>query len=256
LEEAFAINQRAMHLAVRVSPYYFRFAAIDEIWLNLAKGDIPKAAQRCAEIEPLMNDDEKRGMFLLGKASLLFAQGYYSEILPVVEEPMRELEQGGANWYLINLMPIQALALQASGREEDALNILRHCLTLAEPEGYVRAFVEKGSPMARLLQTALRQGIETQYITGLLSAFNLPTVTLESGTAAFRYSGGKLIEPLSERELEVLRFLNTNLSTPEIAREMILAPSTIRTHVRNIYAKLDAHGRIEAIQKAKDLDLI
>jgi LuxR family maltose regulon positive regulatory protein len=54
----------------------------------------------------------------------------------------------------------------------------------------------------------------------------------------------------------VLRFLNTKLSTPEIAHEMILAPSTIRTHVRNIYAKLGAHGRIEAIQKAKDLDLI
>ena len=110
--------------------------------------------------------------------------------------------------------------------------------------------------MASLLKIALKRGIETQTITGLLSAFNLPTVTLESGTASFQYSGDKLIEPLSERELEVLRFLNTKLSTPEIAREMILAPSTIRTHVRNIYAKLDAHGRIEAIQKAKDLDLI
>jgi LuxR family maltose regulon positive regulatory protein len=203
-----------------------------------------------------MNDCEKKGMFLLVKVSLLYAQGYYAEILSVLEEPMRELEQGGANWYLINLMPIQALALKALGREEDALNILSHCLTLAEPEGYVRAFVEKGSPMARLLQTALRQGIETQYITELLPAFNLHVESYESRTPAARFSGARLIEPLSERELEVLRFLNTNLSTPEIAREMILAPSTIRTHVRNIYAKLGTHGRIEAIQKAKDLDLI
>jgi LuxR family maltose regulon positive regulatory protein len=114
--------------------------------------------------------------------------------------------------------------------------------------------------MARLLQIALRQGIEPSYITELLSAFDLHLGTHEPRTPATRFSGAKLteplIEPLSERELEVLRYLNTNLSTPEIAREMILAPSTIRTHVRNIYAKLGAHNRIEAIQKAKDLDLI
>ncbi|MCL4562937.1 MAG: LuxR C-terminal-related transcriptional regulator [Chloroflexi bacterium] len=256
LEEAFAINQRAMQKAVHVSPYYFRLSACDEIRLNLAKGDIPKAVQRCAEIEPLMKDCEKRGMFLLEKASLLYAQGYYAEILMVLEEPMRNLEKGGANWYLINLMPIQALALQALGREEDALRILSRCLTLAEPEGYVRVFVERGAPMARLLQTALRQGIEPKYITDLLSAFNLHVEAYESRTPASRFSGAKLIDPLSERELEVLRYLNTNLSTPEIAREMILAPSTIRTHVRNIYAKLGTHGRIEAIQKAKDLELI
>jgi ATP/maltotriose-dependent transcriptional regulator MalT len=256
LEEAFAINQRAMQLAVRVSPYYFRFAAIDEIWLNLVKGNITQAVQRCAEIEPLMNDCEKRGQFLLAKASLLYAQGYYAEILSVLEEPMRDLEQGGADWYLINLMPIQALALKGLGREEDALSVLSHCLTLAKPEGYVRAFLERGAPMARLLQTALRQGIEPSYITELLSAFDLHVGTHESRTPASQFSGAKLIEPLSERELEVLRFLNTNLSTPEIGREMILAPSTVRTHVRNIYAKLDAHGRIEAIQKANELGLI
>jgi LuxR family maltose regulon positive regulatory protein len=208
-----------------------------------------------------MNDCEKRGQFLLAKASLLYAQGAYAEILSALEEPLHELEQGGANWYLINLMPIQALALQALGREKAALSILGHCLTLAEPEGYVRAFVEKGLPMARLLQIALRQGVEPKYVTELLSAFNLHGEAEgyfrdEPRTPGSRVSGAYLIEPLSERELEVLRFLNTNLSTPEIAREMILAPSTIRTHVRNIYTKLGTHGRIEAIQKAKELDLI
>jgi LuxR family transcriptional regulator, maltose regulon positive regulatory protein len=263
LEEAFVINQRAMQQAVRVSPYYFRLSACDEIFLNLAKGDISKAAQRCAEIEPLMNDCEKRGMFLLAKASLLYAQGLYDEILRVLEEPMRDLEQRGANGYLINLMPIQALALQALGKEDDALRTLRHCLALAVPEGYVRAFVERGAPMARLLKTALRQDIEPKYITELLSAIEAEGDFRAEGsfrdvsrTPASRFSDAKLNEPLSERELEVLRYLNTNLSTIEIAREMILAPSTVRTHVRNIYHKLDVHGRIEAIQKAKDLNLI
>jgi ATP/maltotriose-dependent transcriptional regulator MalT len=260
LEEAFATNQRAMQQSAHLSPYYFRLSACDEIRLNLANGNIPKAAQRCAEIEPHMNDWEKRGMFLLVKASLLYAQGMYDEILSVIEEPMCYLEQAGANWYIINLLPIQALALKALGRDEAALSILGHCLTLAEPDGYVRAFVERGSPMERLLQTALRQGIKPQYISELLPAFKDHVVSDESRTPAARFSSAKfnepLIEPLSERELEVLRFLNTNLSTLEIAREMILAPSTIRTHVRNIYSKLGTHGRIETIRKAKELNLI
>ena len=255
LEEAFAINQRAMQLAVRVSPYYFRFSACDEIWLNLVKGNISKAGQRCAEIEPLIDEIEKSGRFLLAKVSLLYAQGLFSDVISVLEEPMRDLEQRGAYWYLMNLMPTQALALQALGREEDALSILSHCLTLAEPEGYVRIFVERGAPMASLLRIALNRGIETNYITGLLSAFNYPVESLESGMSASRFSGASLIEPLSDRELEVLRLLNTPLTIPEIAGEMVLAPSTIRTHVRNIYNKLDAHGRIEALQKAKELGL-
>jgi LuxR family maltose regulon positive regulatory protein len=259
LEEAFAVNQRAMQLAVRISPWYYQFSACDEIWLNLAKGNISKAVQRYAEIEPHMDDRDKKGRFLLTKVSLLYAQGLFSDIISVLDEPLRDLEQRGAYWYLMNLMPIQALALQALGREEDALSILSHCLTLAESEGYVRVFVERGAPMASLLGIALERGIETKTITGLLSAFNLLNEPLESGmpvSPASRFSGANLIESLSERELEVLRLLNTHLSTPEIAREMVLAPSTIRTHVRNIYDKLDVHGRIEAIQKAKELDLI
>jgi LuxR family maltose regulon positive regulatory protein len=256
LEEAFAINQRALQLAIRVSPYYFRFSACDEILLNLVKGNISRAGQRCAEIEPLIGEIEKSGRFLLAKVSLLYAQGLYSEVISVLEESMPDLEQRGAYWYLMNLMPTQALALHALGREEDALSILGHCLTLAEPEGYVRIFVERGAPMASLLRIALNRGIEIKYITRLLSAFNYPVESLASGMPASRFSGANLIEPLSDRELEVLKFLNTNLSTPEIAREMILAPSTIRTHVQSIYNKLDVHGRIEALQKAKELDLI
>jgi LuxR family maltose regulon positive regulatory protein len=251
LEEAFAVNHRAMQLAVDVSPWFFRLSACDEVRLNLAKGDINAAAHRVVELEPLVDENSRRGTFLVTKVSLLNAQRNYPEVLAVLEEPICDLEERGLYWILMNLISFQALALQALGREEKALDVIGHCLALAAPEGYVRIFVKNGAPMARLLQIASSRGIETEYINKLLPAFNILVASHKSITPVHR-----LIEPISERELEVLRFLNTHLTIPEIAQEMVIAPSTIRTHVRNIYNKLDVHGRIEAIQKAKEFGLI
>jgi LuxR family maltose regulon positive regulatory protein len=219
-----------------------------------------------------MNDYEKRGMFLLGKASLLYAQGLYAEILSVLEEPMRALERGCAYWYLINLMPIQALALKALGKEEDALTILGHCLTLAKPEGYVRAFVEKGLPMVELLKVAMGKGIETEYIKSLLPAFHTPSESRDSklplwrepippkspghGKRESRLPAKELAEPISERELEILRLLESSMNTPEIAQELYISVGTVRTHIKNIYRKLDVNRRMEAVQRARELGLI
>ena len=192
------------------------------------------------------------------KASLLLAQGKYADVLTELENLVYEHEQKGVNWYLLNLLPLQALALQALGREEDAMKVIDHCLSLAEPEGYVRIFVERGAPMQSLLQLASRQGIRTEYINKLLPAFKSrglskkPVITktqpIEQGTA--------LIEPLSERELQVLRLLQSAMTSEEISRELLISVNTARTHIRNVYGKLAVHGRIEAIQKAKELKLI
>jgi LuxR family maltose regulon positive regulatory protein len=114
--------------------------------------------------------------------------------------------------------------------------------------------------MQMLLWEAMRRGIEIDYIQKLLSAFHTGEATQRPEAPgvpapAFQPSTLALSDPLSEREIEVLQFLQTHLTIPEIAREMSIAPSTLRTHVRNIYMKLDVHGRIEAIQKAKGFAL-
>ncbi len=103
------------------------------------------------------------------------------------------------------------------------------------------------------------RGVKTEYITKLLEAFHLPEEAATPGpddTTLLRAACANLIEPLSERELEVLRLLNSHLSVPEIAGEMLIAPSTLRTHIRNIFLKLDVHGRLEALQKAQQLGLL
>jgi len=262
LEEAFIVNHRAMQLAVKVSSWFIRLSTYNEIWFHLVKGEVPLAAEKFQEIVPLIEESLKGGgTFLVIKVSLLNAQGDFSGVLEALAEPIKELEQWGKYWTLLNLLPFQAVALHALGREDEALDVIRHCLALAEPEGYVRIFVDRGAPMFRLLKIALTKGIQTAYIDRLLPAFELPATPRAPAAPVLsrpqsKHQAAPLIEPLSERELQVLRWLDSALTSEEIAGELFVSVNTIRTHIRNIYTKLDVHGRIEAIQKAKDFHLI
>jgi LuxR family maltose regulon positive regulatory protein len=143
---------------------------------------------------------------------------------------------------------LQALAQLSDGDVPAALASLKHALTLAEPEGYVRVFVDEVPPMASLLGLAAKNGIAPPYVRRLLAAV---IKTEESAPVDQR-----LIEPLSERELDVLRLLGTDLDGPEIARELIVSLNTVRTHTKNIYAKLGVNNRRAAVRRAKELDLL
>jgi len=162
---------------------------------------------------------------------------------------------------------LQALALQARGEEEQALAALKRALLLAEPEGYVRTFVDEGAPLATLLRLGIERGLWsaphlTAYVNRLLDfGFGISDFGLKVEPSAIRnpvYSRAQsaIIEPLSEREKDVLRLLATSLSTPEIADELFVTPNTVRSHVKSIYSKLDAHNRMQAIQRAEELGLL
>jgi LuxR family maltose regulon positive regulatory protein len=141
------------------------------------------------------------------------------------------------------------LALQVQGNLDQALSTLERALSLAEPEGYVRTFVDEGQPMAKLLRHALSQGIAPNYVARLLAAFGeeirLTSPAMES-----------LVEPLSEREMEVLRLIVAGLSNPEIAEELVIAISTVKSHVNHIYGKLGVKSRTQAVARARELDLL
>ena len=165
---------------------------------------------------------------------------------------------------LIKILVALALAREAQGDVEVAIASLERSLNLAEPEGYVRVFAEQGTPMARLLQQALMRGITPAYTQQLLTALETwgqPSKATASPPASLSLSKGSpspppLIEPLSQRELEVLRLLTTELSGPEIARELVVALSTVRTHTKRIYSKLNVTSRRAAVKRAAELDLI
>ncbi len=142
---------------------------------------------------------------------------------------------------------LRALAHQRLGDIPAALACLERAMTLAEPEGYVRVFADEGAPMASLLRVLAKQGAAGNYVRRLLAAVS----------EAERDSPIKqaLIDPLSERELDVLRLLGTELDGPAIARELMVSLNTVRTHTKNIYAKLAVTNRRAAVRRAAELDL-
>jgi LuxR family maltose regulon positive regulatory protein len=143
---------------------------------------------------------------------------------------------------------LQALAHQMRGDVPAALAPLVRALTLAEPEGYVRLFVDEGPPMAVLLEAAAKHGMATSSARRLLTAFG----KAEDSTPVKQ----DLIEPLSERELDVLRLLGSDLDGPDIARELTVSLNTLRTHTKNVYGKLGVNTRRAAVRRAQELDLL
>ena len=175
------------------------------------------------------------------------------EAAQLLDRLLRAAEEGQRTGSVIEILVLQALARQARDDVPAALASLQRALTLAEPEGYVRIFVDEGPPMASLLSAlakqgaAAKQGIAPSYVRRLLAAVN----KTEDSTPA---SQG-LIEPLSARELDVLRLLETDLDGPDIARELVVSLNTIRTHTKNIYAKLGVNNRRAAVRRARELGL-
>jgi LuxR family maltose regulon positive regulatory protein len=185
-------------------------------------------------------------------ARVRLAEGRPEEAAQLLTRLLALAEAGGWMGDVIEILALQALALQAQGASTQALTTLRRALALAEPEGYVRIFVDEGAPMAALLARMKDEGGRMRgYIHTLLAGFGEREDVHPSS-----FIPQPLVEPLSERELEVLRLLAAGLESPEIARELIISVSTARSHIKNIYGKLDVHGRVQAIERARALGLV
>jgi LuxR family maltose regulon positive regulatory protein len=128
---------------------------------------------------------------------------------------------------------------------------LERALTLAEPEGYVRIFVDEGPPLARLLHEAASRGIAPGYTRRLLAA-----LSPEPEQPSPSIPQSVLVEPLSERELEVLQHIAEGFTNQEIADRLYLSLYTVKAHARSIYDKLDAHSRTQVVARARDLGIL
>ncbi|MCA9912112.1 MAG: helix-turn-helix transcriptional regulator, partial [Anaerolineae bacterium] len=179
---------------------------------------------------------------------LLLAQGKFGEAHTLLKRLLTATQNNGRTGSVIEILILQALAHHASGDTSAALPPLEQALILAEPEGYIRLFADEGVPMAELLQNAINQGIMLDYTHRLLASID--------GSSPQTAEAQPLIDPLSERELDVLRLLNTELSGPEIARHLIISLNTFRTHTKNIYSKLGVNSRRATVRRATDLNLI
>jgi LuxR family maltose regulon positive regulatory protein len=243
-------------------------ATVAAYWPNLwlAQKDLA-AAENWVRERGLDADDEPAYRFefeYLTLARVLVAVRRPGEASELLERLLGAAQAGGRTGRTIEIRALQALALQAQGATALALEVLERALALAEPEGYVRSFVDRGEAMKELLSAlgAQRPPAATGYVRALLAAFDRETgvqtadSSLVPGPAApatGQFEG--LIEPLSPRELEVLRLVAAGLTNREIADRLVIAVSTVKSHTNSIYGKLDVSNRTQAVARARTLEL-
>ncbi len=225
--------------------------------LRLRRGELAHA-QEWARERQLSSDDGPsylREYEHLTLARLLIARHRvepdareFDNALTLLDRLLAAAERGGRGASVVEALILQAVAHEAGGDAPAALAALHRAVTLAQPEGYVRLFVDEGAPMAVLLKALRKQPAAPAYVNRLVAA----TTTI--GTPAS--ISQTLVEPLSERELDVLRLLGGDLGGPDIARQLSVSLNTLRTHTKNIYAKLGVTSRRAAVRQARDLNLI
>ncbi len=179
------------------------------------------------------------------------ASPFLQDTLALLDRLLHDAETKTRLSSVLEILVLRALALSAREDQKYALTTLEHALTRAEAEGYIRLFVDEGGPMRSLLRQAQARGIASDYVAQLLAAFDEQHV---AGPAISARS--TLVEPLTEREREVLHLLSTGASNREIARRLVLSVGTVKKHVYNICGKLGTQSRTQALARARGLNLV
>jgi LuxR family maltose regulon positive regulatory protein len=235
-----------------------------QLRLWLAKGNLARADQWAKEKRLDKKDvvasqkiDYMCELEWIAMARLLIARGESERALGLLTIPAQAAESTGRNGRQIEILVLTALALHGSGRTTQALNVLTKSLALAEPEGYMRVFLDEGKPIEELLQTCSTrvEGSVKVYTDRILQAFTMEP-SRQASISASPYQVEPLVEPLTGREVEVLHLLATGLSNQEIAERLILSEGTIKTHTHNLYGKLGVQRRTQAIARANELKLL
>jgi LuxR family maltose regulon positive regulatory protein len=217
--------------------------AAAQVLTLLHQGDLA-GAQHLAETHDLP----------MSQARVYLAQGDTSAALAALESVYQQMEAKGWEDERLKVMVLQALVLHAHGEQDKALGRIGDALTLAAPGGFIRLFIDEGAPMAQLLSDAAAQGLMPDYVHKLLAAFDAEEQ--RQGDKPPLLSAQPLIEPLSQRELELLRLIAQGLSNHEISERLFLALDTVKGHNRRIYGKLQVQRRTEAVARARELGLL
>jgi LuxR family maltose regulon positive regulatory protein len=220
--------------------------AAAQVLTLLCRGDLAAAAH-LAETHDLP----------MGRARVHLARGDATAALATLGPLRRQAEARGWEDERLEIMVLQAVALQAHGEEDEAAQLLGEALEVAEPGGLVRIFVDEGTPMARLLYEAAAHGVMPDYTGRLLAAFEAEGHKGEDRSYLSPVPPAQpLAEPLSQRELEVLQLIAQGHSNREIGERLFLAVDTVKGHNRRIFGKLMVRRRTEAVAKARSLGIL
>jgi LuxR family maltose regulon positive regulatory protein len=265
-KEALRSVERVAHNS-RISPLWKdRSESWGAAWqarLWIAEGNL-RAANRWAQDRKLESSDDldyASELEYITLARLRLAQGRHEKSADLLGRLIEAAEAGGRTRTIIELFVLQAMVFRARNDEPGALGALERALMLAEPEGYIRTFADEGEPMADLLRRLLKawrrklaDDVPLEYVIKLLDALGTG-VTAPAGMDV-RDAAGLALDPITGRELEVLRLLDSDLSNREIAGRLFVSPDTVKSHTRHLYAKLGVHNRHQAVARASDLKLL
>lgn len=262
--------QRAKQVANEVSPWFESYTAARQAKLWLFQGDNEEVT-RWAQTNGMSADDSVSFQYAfnyLVLTRLLITEGQQKkgggteDALGLIVKLLDMAESTGANSYVIETLVLQAMAFQAQGDYDRALTALERALSLAEPEGFTRVFINEGAPMVKLLREAIIQGIAQDYAGKLLDLLKSETRDLQKRRTAIRPSTTFVIDPsslteaLTQREYEVMRLISAGLSNQEIAADLYLSINTIKTHTKSIYSKLNVNNRTQAVNRARELGIL
>lgn len=246
------------------SVYWAAQLADHRAWLWLVQGNI-EAAQRWAQHYQPYQGDRLSYLREIGQttlARLIIAQasaedsapgGRLDKAIDLLTSLRHSSLETGRKGHLIEILTLLALAYQVQGNEGQAIEVLGQALSLAEPEDYLRLFLDQGQALVILLRQEAVRGIASAYVDKLLTAF-AESANITQGKPQLPPS--LLIEPLSERELEILRLMAAGMSNQEIAEKVIVTVGTVKWHLNNIYGKLDVRSRTQALARAREFGLL
>jgi LuxR family maltose regulon positive regulatory protein len=221
-----------------------------EAQASLQQGDLD-AAVRWAEAADLKPEDTPHYWYefvYFVYTRLLLVQSRHKEAETLLAAMERSAKTGGRNRKLITISLLQAQLNQASGRDQQAVELVTRALRLAAPQDYRRAFLDEGEAIIRLLPQ-VRQ-VAPQFVDQILA--DAEAVEFKEPVRREQV----LVEPLSEREIEILNLIAAGRSNPEIAEILYLSLNTVKWHVKNLYGKLDVSNRVEAVARARELELL
>jgi LuxR family maltose regulon positive regulatory protein len=205
---------------------------------------------RLGETGPLIFREQEQ----VALAQVRVAQGRWDEAHRLLAQLADDAEAGGRLGRLIQILVLRAVAWQQQGDVGRALAALEKALTIGEPEGYVRVFVEPGEPMAALLQRVTARRTAPDYVSRLLVALKAKEKEVEAAPSSPSTSG--LVETLTRRETEVLQLLGKGYSNQQIAEALVVTLNTVKKHTTNVYGKLGVHSRTQAVVRAQELGLL
>jgi LuxR family maltose regulon positive regulatory protein len=266
--------QKAWELALQTEATNFDdlFVELCRAKLDILRGDLDTAGNwvqargLADELDPA-ELDQKEDYYryhvlkyeLLVMARWLISMDRYQSALRLMDKLCKKMEEQGRIHLMIEALLLRSIAFQKLGDHTQAMRSFNRCLVLAAPGGYVRLFLDEGPAIRVLLQEAVKSGIAVEYASKLLAAFEDESTQREGDFLVShpqKNTTPSLLEPLTEREIELLSLIAEGLSNQEIARRLFISLPTVKWHTSNIYGKLGVRNRTQAVIQARSLGVL